>query len=133
MRTTTIEWPEDVLGCSLRAPYRVEVPPMFDRTSLPEAPIAFARARHDETRIMSVEFVWTAQQMSAFTDFLTFTINNGLAAFMMRHLADGTLISMFTQMLTPPSIAPLQDRHDRYRVAFSVVAYWRVGKTKGIT
>jgi hypothetical protein len=132
-RTTSIEWPEAVLGCPLRAGYEVEVPPMFERTSLPDAPIAFARARHDEARYNKVDFIWTADQLAAFTNFLTFTINNGLAAFMMKHLAGGTLVPMFTQMLDPPTITPLPDRLDRYRVAFRVVSYWRVGATKGIT
>lgn len=105
---------------------------MFERTSLPEAPVAFMRARHDEARYNQVEFIWTAQQLEAFDNFLTFTLNGGLVAFMMRHLADGTMLPMFTQMLEPPSISPLQDRFDRYRVAFRVVSYWRVGATKGI-
>lgn len=132
-RTTTIEWPENVLGCPLRAAYSVEVPPMFDRTSLAEAPAAFIRTRHDEVRVHNVDFIWTLAQLDAFETWRTLTINNGLCAFMMKHLAGGELVPMYSMLASPPVIVPLQDRLDRYRVTFSVTSYWRVGATKAIT
>ena len=128
-RTTSIIWPEAVLGCPLRSGYEVEVPPMFTRSSVVEGAPAFARSRHDEARIYTLPFIWTRAQWRAFEEFVDVTLGGGLAAFMMDQLADGQPRPMYCVLNGAPTITPQQDRTDLYRVSFSVTAFWRVGAT----
>ena len=127
-RTTSIEWPEDVLGCPLLATYKVDVVPMFTRTAIAEHPPLFRRARHDEKRVCAMEFIWTLEQMQAFEDFIEDDLGGGLAGFMMKQTGGGTMVPMYCQFSSPIAQIPVQDRTDRYRVTFSVDAFWRIGK-----
>jgi hypothetical protein len=127
-RTTTIEWPEDDLGCPLRNSYKVDVPPMFQRTGITEAPPLFRRIKHDEMRVCSMEFVWTLPQLVIFEDFIEEDLNGGLAAFMMNNLGNGVMEPMFCQLKEDIVVTPQPDRLDLYRVTFTVNAFWRVGK-----
>lgn len=127
MRTTTDEWPEDVLGCPLRSGYAGAVAPMFDRTTVGEAPTAFLRTRHDEKRVYSVEFIWTLGQLAAFEDWFINTLNSGMRSFMMRHITSGILEPLMCHFSTVYIVTPQQDHANLFRVGFDLTAFWRVG------
>ncbi len=126
---TTIEWPEDVLGCPLRAGYTGTILPMFERTTISEAPPSFFRYKADERRMYRVEFIWTLSQLSAFETFFNDTLNKGIRWFMMRHTTDGQPRSIYCHIAEAYTITPQPDRLDLYRVAFTVMSFWRVAKS----
>lgn len=125
-RTATAEWPEDLLGCPLRATYAVNVNPTFQRTSIQEAPPAFLNYKADEARGYTLSFLWTVAQLAVFQDWYENTINAGLRLFMMRQLTAGIMEPLMCQCASAYSLTPQQDHLGRVRVEFDVLAFWRI-------
>lgn len=98
MRTTSIEWPEAILGCPLRSSWNATVRARFTSASLNAAISTFGPDRIDEVRTHEVGFVWTREQLAAFEDFHENTLLRGMAWFMMRFPVSGVVVPCYSHI-----------------------------------
>lgn len=123
IRETSIPWPEDKLGCPLRATYGGRVEPRFARSEVADGPARFRRIRTEERRTLTLTFAWSLQQLQLWESFHDSTLAGGVRWFQMNHLTGGGLVPMYCHMLEGWTFAPLEDAHGYVQVEFEVEAY----------
>jgi hypothetical protein len=118
-----MQWPEDVLGCPLRASYRVEADPMFKRTEVEDGPPRYRRVRHRQRKVVTLTFLWVNDQLRRFEAWVETNLGGGVAFFYMKQLDGGEWRLMRCHLLEGYTIQPSRDMIGRVEVSFTVEAY----------
>lgn len=122
-RETTIAWPEDALGCPLRADYSGKIDQRFVRTEVADGPARYRRHRQDERRVYSLTFLWTQKQVSAWETFHESMLAVGVRWFMMKQATANGMVPMFCHMLAGWDLTPHDTLLDRFLIRFDVEAF----------
>jgi hypothetical protein len=122
-RETTIDWPENRLGCPLRADYRGRVDEQFRRTEVDDGPPRYRRVRNAERRIYGLTFLWTLEKLDYFERWMEGTLDDGMRWFMLPSLTGKGMVPMFAHMLGGYEVTPDAQNIELYRISFEVEAY----------
>lgn len=124
MRTSPISWPEDVLGCPLRASFRATVAPRFATATMNPPLVTYGPDSIEERRSHECRFVWRLDQLAAFEEFHDVTLARGMRWFMMRFPVAGIVKPQYSHIEGGYRMA---DTEGYVTVNFVAASFLRVG------
>lgn len=120
---TAIDWPEDVLGCPLRAEYRSQADLRFATAEIQDGPNRTRLVSSAEKLNLELGFFFTPAQVAVYEEFIHDTLIAGSEWFNMRLQTGLGMISHICHLTAERSLVPDTDRLDRFRVSFNIEAY----------
>ncbi len=98
MRSTSIRWPVDDLGCPLRGAYSMTVMPRFTQSNITNGQGSYARFGVEEKRTIQVNFAWEAYQLEIFENFYNTDLLYGIRWFMFPMLIGGQMVDSYSHI-----------------------------------
>lgn len=123
MRETSIFWPEDTLGCPLRASYAGQADDQFSVAEVVDGPPRFRLATSDERRTWTVGFLWSWQQVQIFEGFVASDLNMGLLWFRMDQLTGDGMSEHFCHLIGDYVVRRANGSATHFDVTFAVEAF----------
>lgn len=120
---TAIDWPEDTLGCALRATYVDDVAALVQVTGVEDGPNRFRLVADKQARSIRATFVWSADQLAAFEAFLLDTLDAGTAWFNMAVPTGAGFVPFICHLSGTRRTAPHPDSFERFAVELTLEAF----------
>ena len=118
----SLEWPAE-LGCPLRQGYRVAPNLRFDTLEMEDGPPRYRLINTEETRVISMTFLFTAQQLDVFERFYHVDLDAGSQWFIMKQLTGLGMVDMVCHFIGDRVVRAARDLFGRFEVTFDLDAF----------
>lgn len=125
MRTSSILWPEAVLGCPLRSSWGATVKARFASAALNPGITIYAEDRSEEKRVHECGFLWSRDQLAAFEAFHETDLLWGMRWFSMNFLVAGVMVPTYSHIMEGYRIG---DTEGHVTLNMTVESYRRRGR-----
>lgn len=120
---SSIDWPDDDLGCAARVGYMARPAGLFRIQEVQDGPARYRLIQDEERVVYNMTFNWSAEQLMLFTQFYHDDLDAGSLWFNMNVLTGGGILRYLCHFTDAHTITENSDRPGLFVASFTIEAY----------